>query len=175
MIERVPPNGSVSRGAGAAPSRRSGTGPARRGVPAGEGGHSLLEVLVSLLFMAAMLLMSMNFMIAGIQGNSRGREMSSASYFAQQLLEEMRVVDFDDLADFAGYSTDGSPPGSEPARSICLEWQQGIESELPSGSGDVSVVVTGSLARVVVTVRWVDGVRKERRVRYETMISDRIS
>jgi hypothetical protein len=171
MVERFPSVGAA-RGADGTPARAGGV---RRGGPARERGHSLLEVLVSLLFMAALLLMSMNFMIAGIRGNSRGREMSSASYFAQQMLEEMRLVDFADLADFAGYSTGGPPPGSDPARSICLEWEQGIESELPSGSGDVSVVVSGSLARVVVTVRWVDGVRKERQVRYETMISDRIS
>ena len=140
-----------------------------------ESGHSLLEVLVSILFMAALLLMSMNFMIAGIRGNSRGREMSSASYFAQQMLEEMRVVDFADLSDFSGFTTGGTPPGSDPARSICLEWEGGIVSELPSGSGDVEVVVTGSLARVTVSVHWIDGVNKERTVRYETMISDRIS
>ena len=139
-----------------------------------ERGQSLLEVLVSVLFLAMILLMSLNFMTAGIRGNSRGREMSAAAYLAQQVLEEMKLVDFDDLSGFDGFTTGGGLPAEDPARSICLEWEEGVQGELPLGQGEIDVQVTGSRARVSVEVEWTDGVSKERRVRYETLISNRI-
>jgi type II secretory pathway pseudopilin PulG len=140
----------------------------------GEKGMSLLEVLLSIVFMAGILLMSLNFMVAGIRGNARGREMSSAAYFAQEMLEEMRMVDYTNLTDFDGYETIGDLPVGEPARSICLEWKQGIISELPSGYGEIDIQASSNIARIIVIVEWVDGVKKERQVKYETMISRRI-
>jgi Tfp pilus assembly protein PilV len=136
-------------------------------------GFILLEVLVSIVFMAAILLMSLNFMVAGIRGNSRGKEMSAASYLAQEMLEEMRLVDFNDLLDFDGYTTGGSLPGGQPAADICEDWEDGVTTELPSGHGEIDVQVTGSLARISVLVGWLDGVNKDRQVRFETMIADR--
>jgi len=139
-----------------------------------ERGQSLLEVLISLLFLALILLMSLNFMTAGIRGNSRGREMSAAAYLAQEMLEAMKMADFDDLSDFDGFTTGGGLPAQDPARSICLEWEEGVQGELPMGEGTIDVAVTGSRARIKVDVVWVDGVNKERHVTYETLISNRL-
>jgi Tfp pilus assembly protein PilV len=137
-----------------------------------ESGQSLLEVLVSVLFMASLLLMSLNFMTAGIQGNSRGREMSTATYLAQEVLEEMKMVEYDDLPEFSGFVTGGGLPGGEPARSICQVWEGNILSELASGRGEIDVDATASRARITVIVEWVDGVNKERHVTFETLISN---
>ena len=138
-----------------------------------EDGQSLLEVLISIVFMAAILLMSLNFMVAGVRGNSVGREMSTATYLAQEVLEEMRTADFSDLGGFDGFVTGGSPPGGEPARSICEDWEEEVTGELPSGQGEIDVDITGGLARVTVTVDWVGGADKQRQVSFETMIAAR--
>ena len=140
---------------------------------ANENGQSLLEVLISIVFMGAILLMSLNFIGAGIRGNSRGKEMSAASYLAQQALEDMRSVDYAELPEFDGFITGGLPPGSEPAASICQEWDDNITSELPTGFGEIEVGVTGSLTRISVVVGWIDAVDKERRVEFETLIAER--
>ena len=138
-----------------------------------ERGQSLLEVLISILFLGAILLMSLNFMAAGIRGNSRGREMSAAAYLAQEILETMKTIDFEDLSGFDGFVTGGGLPAQEPARTICSEWEGNVQGELPLGLGEIDVDVTGSRARISVVVKWVDGVNKERQVRYETLIANR--
>ncbi len=137
-------------------------------------GQSLVEVIVAILFLAMILLMSLNFMTAGIRGNSRGREMSVATYLAHQILAEMKLCEFEDLPDFDGFTTGGGLPATEPARSICMDWEEAIQDELPSGLGEVDVVVGASRVSITVVVEWVDGVNKERRVRYETLISDSV-
>ncbi|OGF96920.1 MAG: hypothetical protein A2Z06_03300 [Candidatus Glassbacteria bacterium RBG_16_58_8] len=136
-----------------------------------ERGQSLVEVLVSIVFMAAILLMSMNFLVAGIRGNSRGREMSSASYLAQEILEEMRMVEYEDLSAFDGFVTGGALPGGEPVRSMCQDWEGGIVSELPEGRGVIDVADYGTYSRITVDIEWVDGGGMTRNVRYETLIA----
>ena len=65
----------------------------------GKGGFSLLEVMIALVILAVGLLGLAALQITAIRGNAFSSEMTMAALFAQQKLEELRNMNFDDIVD----------------------------------------------------------------------------
>lgn len=79
------------------------------GIPASQGGFSLLEVLIALSVLAVGLLGLAMFQVTAIQGNSSASDTVSATYYGQDQMERLQLVPFDNLVS-SPYGISGGLP-----------------------------------------------------------------
>lgn len=93
----------------------------------GEGGFTLIEVLIAMTILTIGLLAVATMQVSAIHGNKTGNEISRATFLAQDKLEELKT------------STDitSEPGGSDQTGIFNRSWQIG-----PSGTNSRSVTVT---------------------------------
>jgi len=79
------------------------------GIPATQGGFSLLEVLIALTVLAVGLLGLALFQVTAIQGNSSASDTVAATYYGQDQMERLQLVPFDNLVS-SPYGISGGLP-----------------------------------------------------------------
>jgi type IV pilus assembly protein PilV len=79
------------------------------GIPASQGGFSLLEVLIALTVLAVGLLGLAMFQVTAIQGNSSASDTVAATYYGQDQMERLQLVPFDNLVS-SPYGISGGLP-----------------------------------------------------------------
>jgi len=79
------------------------------GIPASQGGFSLLEVLIALSVLAIGLLGLAMFQVTAIQGNSSASDTVAATYYGQDQMERLQLVPFDNLVS-SPYGISGGLP-----------------------------------------------------------------
>jgi len=100
-------------------------------------GFSLIEVLVALVILSFSLLALAGLMVTTTKNNASGNHVTEAATFAQDKLEELRAIKWENL--FEGNNTD-QQPGST-----------GI-----SYTRDWNVKTNGSLKTITINVNWND-------------------
>jgi len=113
-------------------------------------GFSLIEVLISLVILAISLLALAGLMTTTTRNNAFGGRMTEAATFAQDKLEELRVMSWDDIP--LNQTSSDSPffrPGAQYNRS----WTSVLGPNSPASPHD-------NEKRVTVTVNWNDGIAR---------------
>lgn len=124
------------------PSANSHAGMA---LPSGEGGFSLLEVLISVLLFSVGLLALIG-MQAVVVGNTMDAEYRlQASYQANRIIGRMWV----DRVNLATYDTDG-----ETGNDFLDDWLVDVAASLPGASGANAPTIQVNGAQVDVVIRW---------------------
>ena len=100
-------------------------------------GFTLIEILVALVILSVSLLALAGLMITTTKNNSFGGRMTEAATFAQDRLEELRAIRWEDIS-------------------------EGVNTDQKSGSTGISytrdwnVATTGSLKTITITIGWQD-------------------
>ena len=87
------------------------------GIPATEGGFSLLEVLIALTVLAVGLLGLAMFQITAIQGNASASDTVAATYYGQDQMERLQLVPYDNLVS-SPFGISGGLPDNAAIQSI---------------------------------------------------------
>ena len=95
----------------------------------GEGGFTLIEVLIAMAILTIGLLAVATMQVSAIHGNKMGNEISRATFLAQDKLEELKT----------STNITSEPGGSDQTGIFNRSWQIG-----PSGTNSRSVTVTVS-------------------------------
>ncbi|HOO90586.1 MAG TPA: prepilin-type N-terminal cleavage/methylation domain-containing protein, partial [Syntrophales bacterium] len=101
----------------------------KKGLP-GDGGFTIIEVLIAIFILTIGLLAIASMQVSAIHGNKTGNDISHAIFLAQDKLEELKSS-----ADITGLATSGSDQDGIYTRN----WQIG-----PSGTNSRTVTVTVS-------------------------------
>jgi type IV pilus assembly protein PilV len=136
----------------------------------GQGGFSLIEVLVALLVLAVGLLGVLVMQARGLQLNQTGYMQSQAMFMAEDMLERIRsnqsasadyaIAIGDDADDSAGDcdTTASACSDAEMAASDLLQWKTQLSAALPQGDGSVVIgAAVGNLVPVTVQVQFFQG------------------
>ena len=100
-------------------------------------GFTLIEVLVALVILSVSLLALAGLMITTTKNNSFGGRMTEAATFAQDKLEELRAIRWEDISE--GVNTD------QKSGSTGINYTR-----------DWNVATTGSLKTITITIGWQD-------------------
>lgn len=118
-------------------------------------GLTLLEVLVSMVVMSLGLLSLAPMVVLSIEGNNISRDAISVSNLAKQRIEYYRGLD--------------SLP-TIPYKSYEYDLQGGYDRLTYITDSTIDTLVPGGLARVDVTINWVDNSNVNRSTSYTTFI-----
>jgi len=102
-------------------------------------GFTLIEVLVALVILSFSLLALAGLMVTTTKNNAFGSHMTEAATFAQDKLEELRAIKWEDLND--GNHTDPQPQSGSTGINYIRNW---------------SVTTNGSLKTITISVNWND-------------------
>ena len=102
-------------------------------------GFSLIEVLVGLVLLAIGLLAIAGMQVTSVRGNFFSSNMTQASIMAQDRLEILRNLPFDDAALSLGNHAEGVIPGTIFTRDY-----------------EVAGIVGANMVNITVRVRWTD-------------------
>ena len=102
-------------------------------------GFTLIEVLVALVILSFSLLALAGLMVTTTKNNAFGNHMTEAATFAQDKLEELRAVKWENLAD--GNHTDATPQIGSTGINYNRNW---------------NVTTNGSLKTITINVNWND-------------------
>jgi type IV pilus assembly protein PilV len=105
-----------------------------------EKGFSLIEVMIALLLFAVGILAIGGIQIGSIRGNSFSQEVTQATVFSQEKLEELRKMPFDDSNLGIGHHNEGVLSDSRFSRSYDVE------------------STSATLKAVTVTVSWTEDI-----------------
>jgi type IV pilus assembly protein PilV len=100
-------------------------------------GFTLIEILVALVILSVSLLALAGLMITTTKNNSFGGRMTEAATFAQDRLEELRAIRWEDISE--GVNTD------QKSGSTGINYTR-----------DWNVATTGSLKTITITIGWQD-------------------
>ncbi|MBF0185038.1 MAG: type IV pilus modification protein PilV [Magnetococcales bacterium] len=142
-------------------------------------GFTLLEVLITLVILSVGLLGLARLQMAAIQFNHSALLRSQALLLTNDILERMRANR--SLASAGAYTTSHdsmivSPPDcrniSCSAAQLVLydlaQWKQDLSTLLPDGSGEINLLPSGGMERLVsIAIRWNDN-RKGNSADYTT-------
>jgi len=106
-------------------------------------GFSLIEMLISVTILAVGLLAVAGLQITAIKGNSYGNTTSNATALAQDRIEEIRNLDYDDIYDPTA-GVDPNPYIETNINGSRYTMETFVETDTPMTD----------LKRVTVTVRW---------------------
>lgn len=162
----------------------------------GRGGFSLVEILVAAALLAVAILFIMLMFPVGYSNVDAGGEQTEAAILAQDMLEKIVGVGWDDVGKFgscsgSACSTTASSfsTGSALVDAHLTEWKNAIESRVKGGVGTVQVTFCGptvtvscpslgtppansSIATVAVSVLFSKGIRGANTVTVGTRISE---
>jgi Tfp pilus assembly protein PilV len=102
--------------------------------PNGNPGFTLIELLLGMTFLTiGLLAIAAMFPMAFMSVHDAGRTTTGLTA-ARQILEDLRTVPFDDLANLNGFDTNNSAtlPADQPERDIARRWRYALAGE---GSG----------------------------------------
>lgn len=100
-------------------------------------GFTLIEILVALVILSVSLLALAGLMITTTKNNSFGGRMTEAATFAQDRLEELRAIRWEDISE--GVNTD------QKSGSTGINYTR-----------DWNVATSGSLKTITITIGWQD-------------------
>lgn len=135
---------------GARPTRP----PRRAWTPAGNGGFTLIEVLVAVLLLSIGLLGLAALQTSSLRNNGSALIRSHATLMANDVLDMMRADVSSNNPNYGAYVTDyttAAPAGTSQADRDLASWK-GELSKLPGGEGKITV--NGN--SVTVSVRWLE-------------------
>lgn len=116
-------------------------------------GFTLVEVLVALIILSIGLLAVASMQTTSLRSNNNALIRSKATQGCQDILDRMRANRNAALAaDYVIGMTDVVSAGTGMVSTDLSEWKNSLSNNLPSGDG--SVVLTGSVAKV--KVQWED-------------------
>jgi len=162
----------------------------------GRGGFSLIEVLVAAALLAVAILFVMLMFPVGYANVDAGGEQTEAAILAQDMLEKIVDVGWDDVGKFGSCSgstcsttASSFSTGSALADAHLTEWKNAIESRIKGGVGTVQVTLCGpgvtvscpalgtpptnsTIATVIVSVQFSKGIRGAQTVTVGTRISE---
>ena len=118
-------------------------------------GLTLLEVLVSMVVMSLGLLSLAPMVVLSIEGNNISRDAISVSNLAKQRIEYYRAQDSLPTIPFSSYEYD---------------LQGSYDRHTYITDSTIDTLVPGGLARVDVTINWVDNSNVNRSTSYTTFI-----
>ena len=116
-------------------------------------GFTLIEVLVALIILSFSLLALAGLMVTTTKNNSFGSHMTEAATLAQDKLEELRAIKWDDLNE--GNHTDPAQQEGSTGINYTRNW---------------NVTTNGSLKTVTITVNWND--RTAHSIRLVSVLSE---
>ncbi len=122
---------------------------ARKRIRSGQGGFSLIEVLICMVIVAVGLLALAGMQVISIKGNAFSRKVTQATVLTQNKLEELKRLPFTDPSLSSGYHNEGTLPGTDFSRFYQVE--------------DLSA----TLKAITVTVQWTDEI--DHRITLSTM------
>ena len=132
----------------------------RRGDQRGEGGFTLLEVLVSIAIIAIGLITLAGMQTRAVTGNREAGDMTVAIQLAEEMAERIRVNGRSDPALYNGLDTSSCAGLPAPASDDCARWKSRLEDsnlDLRDAVGTVTVTDDSPIsntATVRVTVTW---------------------
>ena len=140
----------------------------------GEGGFSMIEVLVTLLIISLALLGTAGLQAYSMRLNQGGQFRSLAVFLAADLAERMEANRTSAVAgDYVVASTDGAAflAGAAAVSTACVtaacsaaqlaaydlsQWQSAVATTLPQSSWSVAQVISGTQGTYTITINWVD-------------------
>jgi type IV pilus assembly protein PilV len=132
-----------------------------RARPGGQGGFTLLEVLVSLLIFAFGILGLVGLQATAIRFATDAQQRADATFLADQLLGRMLISDPTTIATFAhhpGGATPCVPTGAASTNAVVTEWLNDVAAALPNAieSGQ-QIVIDAATNQVTVHLCWRNG------------------
>lgn len=124
--------------------------PMNRG-KSGQGGFTLIEVLVTVVVVTFGLLGFAGLLTKAIMSNRQATQRSDATILAYDMTERMRVNRVAALAGAYNLAMDSSPSGASVAGTDLADWVSLIADVLPGGDGSVSVDGNGN---ATITIQW---------------------
>ena len=113
-------------------------------------GFSLIEILIALVILSISLLALAGLMVTTTKNTSFGSHMTEAATFAQDKLEELRAIRWQDIPEGASNDVKTGSTGIDYGRN----W---------------SVTTSGVLKTIVVTINWTD--RTDHSIRLTSVLS----
>jgi prepilin-type N-terminal cleavage/methylation domain-containing protein len=113
-------------------------------------GFTLIEVLISLVILAISLLALAGLMTTTTRNNSFGGHMTEAATLAQDKLEELRVMSWEDIP---LNQTSSDSPFNRPGVLYDRRWTAVLGPNSPAPPNDND-------KRITVTVNWNDGIAR---------------
>ena len=113
-------------------------------------GFTLIEVLVALIILSFSLLALAGLMVTTTKNNSFGSHMTEAATFAQDKLEELRAIRWENIPEGANTDQKGGSTGINYTR-------------------DWNVATNGSLKTITITINWHD--RTNHSIRLTSVLS----
>ncbi len=136
-------------------------------------GLTLIEILIGMTILSVGLLGIAGMFSTGYTDAAAGGKTTMAVTAARQILEDMRLIPFGNLANLNGFNTAsvGTQPANDPERAIARKWRYALAGEgtgwnfttaekarwtvlstggaIFAGSGQISVVNQGANLRLV--------------------------
>jgi Tfp pilus assembly protein PilV len=166
----------------------------------GRGGFTLIEVLVAAVLLMVAIVSVMIMFPIGYSNVDAGGEQTEAATLAQDMLEKVRDVKWDDVDNFGGTSfTSCTPPagfascsvgtssttsasfstGSSLVDALLTEWKNAVEARIRNGVGSVQIriltpssIPNSKIADVIVSVQFSQGIRGTKAVTAGTRIAE---
>lgn len=113
-------------------------------------GFTLIEILIALVILSISLLALAGLMVTTTKNTSFGSHMTEAATFAQDKLEELRAIRWQDISDGVGNDVKTGSTGIDYGRN----W---------------SVTTNGVLKTIIVTINWRD--RTDHSIRLTSVLS----
>ncbi len=126
----------------------------------GEGGFTLLEVLISIAIIAIGLVTLAGMQTTAVTGNRAATDMTMAIQLAEEMAERIRMNGGSNPGVYNGLDTSNCGALTAPASGDCTQWKSRLEDSttgLPGVTGTVSVTDDSPLnntATITVTVTW---------------------
>jgi len=162
----------------------------------GRGGFTLIEVLVAAALLVGAILFISTMFPVGYSNVDAGGEQTEAAILTQDMLEKIKDARWDDVDNFGSCGAGGCSTtaasfstGSTLADAHLTEWKNAIQARVRGGVGTVQVTFCGptltnacptlatppansTVATVVVSVQFSQGIRGTKTVRVATRISE---
>jgi len=103
--------------------------------PVGGRGFTLIEIMIGITILVLGILGVATMFGTGYNTLGEGARMTMAVSAARQMLEDVRLIPFDNLSNLNGFNTNtlGSQPANDPERSIARKWRYALARDTGTG------------------------------------------